>query len=213
MNLSYLKTKFSMSSPGSPFGFMVRNFFGSCSCFSELPPASMMLSRIGRTASSDMRGSGEIAGLSCKPTRLTSICLRTLEPRRGSNPWPVMFTQPVNFRVSRLVAAWTQASAAPTSSSDSLPARARPTSAKSSVDHISSRSLRSPSGAGFSDRMAWHAGDGDSCRCGPSRSEKSRQEDEGAAIAAANSARDGLGRNEAATARASSGISLMWKPT
>ena len=100
---------------------------------SELPSASRILSRIGRTADS------EIIAESCCPFLAThkSICFKKSDPRKGSKPHPLIVVQPVSFSTCSLLTASTHINTLRISSSVRFAARVDSMHPKSSSSQSS----------------------------------------------------------------------------
>ena len=97
-------------------------------------PASKMLLRMGITMSSDKTGAVSIP--SRIHTTLRSIFSRTVDPRRGSNPSPVILVHPVIFSILRLLTASTHVRMDCISSSVNFDAKLFSISPKSTVSHV-----------------------------------------------------------------------------
>ena len=155
---------------------------------------------MGRTDSRLNFGSGSIFGSSCWPTMLRSICSRVVDPRSGSNPLPVILTQPASFNMRRVSLALMHVKSAPISASVSFFAKLFSTSSKS-------RDILPPSSpSSRDDTIALLVVDG--CRCQLLFS----QDEDGVVIDVANNARDGGDKYLATFTSSASGKSHIYKP-
>ena len=138
---------------------------------------------MGTTACTQIFGSGLISADTCSFTKPRSICFSTREPRRGSNPYPVMLVHPASFNFSSVSLALMIFNNSVMSLSDNFEARDSSISAKSRTFHSAVDRIALPS-------------DG-------------IDEDE---TATANIARDGLARYVATFASIPSGKLAMHSP-